>query len=59
MIDILDVILLNKYLLGSASFDDTQKTAADVLHDDVLDSTDSLTLLKFIVKLTDSIPVEV
>lgn len=59
VIDILDVILLNKYLLGSASFDDTQKTAADVLHDDVLDSTDSLTLLKFIVKLTDSIPVEV
>ncbi len=58
-VDILDVILMNKYLLGSADLDAMQRTAADVLHDNTLDSSDSLTLLKFVVKLISVLPVEI
>ena len=57
-IDILDVILINKYLLGTTTFDAPQKACADVFHDNVVDSTDALTLLKFVVNLVTELPVE-
>lgn len=59
-IDILDVIALNKFLLGSETFSDAQKTAADVDGNSVIDSTDSLNILKYVVELIssfDSVPV--
>ena len=59
-IDILDVIALNKFLLGSETFSNAQKTAADVDGNSVIDSTDSLNILKYVVELIssfDSVPV--
>ena len=57
-IDIVDVIGINKFLLGSVLLSDAQRKSADVYHDNVLDSTDALTLLKYVVALVDTIPVE-
>ncbi len=57
-VDIVDVIAINKYLLGSVSLDDAQKACADVFHDGVLDTTDGLTLLKFVVEMIPELPVE-
>lgn len=58
-IDILDVILLNKFLLGSASLSDVAKASADVDENQVIDATDSLFVLKKVVELIDSLPVGV
>lgn len=57
-IDIIDVILVNKYLLGCTDLNDSQKNAADVYHDGSIDSTDALTLLKYVVDLVEKLPVE-
>ncbi len=57
-VDIMDVIALNKYLLGSITLDDEQQANADVQEDSKLDSTDSLTLLKFVVEIIDALPVK-
>ncbi len=56
-IDIMDVIKVNKFLLGSVSLSDAEKTAADVDQNDEVDSTDSLNILKYVVELIDSLPV--
>lgn len=53
VIDILDVIRMNKFLLGSATFTDAQKAAGDINRDGKLDSTDSLGILKQVVGLDD------
>lgn len=50
-IDIIDVILINKYLLGSTSLTDLQKAAADVDKNGEIDPTDSLNILKYVVEL--------
>lgn len=57
-VDILDVIALNKFLLGANQLDPGQKSNADVMADGTLDSTDSLTLLKYVVKIIDTLPVK-
>ena len=48
-IDILDVITLNKNLLGKETFTEAQQKAADVNSSGKPDSNDSLTILKYIV----------
>ena len=53
-INILDVITLNKNLLGKESLTASQKTAADVDKSGEPDSTDSLTILKYIVGIIKS-----
>ncbi len=50
-VDILDVIALNRYLLGSGKLTGQGKLNADVVADDTLDTTDSLTILKCVVEL--------
>ena len=52
-IDIMDVIAINKYLLGSAMLDDAHQKAADVDGSNQVDSSDSLTILKYVVELID------
>ncbi len=52
-IDIMDVIRLNRYLLGSETLTKAQSAAADVDGNDTLDSTDSLLILKYTVELID------
>ena len=54
----MDVIALNKYLLGSATLEDDSKARADVDGNATLDSTDSLTILKYVVQLIVALPVK-
>ena len=57
-VDILDVIKLNKYLLGSADdISEQGKQNADVDINGSIDTTDSLNIVKFIVDLT-TLPVQ-
>ena len=56
-VDIMDVIALNKFLLGSATLEGDAKKAADVDQNDALDSTDSLNILKYVVNLVTKLPV--
>ncbi|MCR5717955.1 MAG: glycoside hydrolase family 9 protein, partial [Oscillospiraceae bacterium] len=49
VVDIMDVIRLNKYLIGAAQLEGAALANADVNHDNNVDSTDALTLLKTIV----------
>ena len=53
-IDIIDVIILNKYLLGVTSLSTPQKALCDVDSSGTIDSNDSLILLKYIVELISS-----
>lgn len=55
-VSIADAVLLNKYLVNSATLNDAQKAAADAYNDGKLDSTDTLAILKFIVGTYDQLP---
>jgi len=55
-VNILDVITLNRNLLGKDTISETQKTAADVDLSGTPDSNDSLLILKYIVGLVKSLP---
>ncbi|MBE6850463.1 MAG: hypothetical protein E7504_01815 [Ruminococcus sp.] len=56
-VDILDIIVLNKNLLGAGELSDAGKANVDVDGDGKPTANDSLNILKFIVKLTDKLPV--
>ncbi|MBR0485557.1 MAG: dockerin type I repeat-containing protein [Oscillospiraceae bacterium] len=50
-IDILDVILLNRAILGKEKLSDLQNTIADVNQDGTVNASDSLVIMKMIVGL--------
>ena len=52
-VDIMDVIALNKYLLGSGALSAQGKLNADVDANDSIDTTDSLNILKCVVSLIE------
>ena len=54
IIDIMDVILLNKYILGGTGLSVTESMNADVDHNDMIDATDSLNILKYVVEVIDT-----
>ncbi|MBR6618518.1 MAG: RICIN domain-containing protein [Oscillospiraceae bacterium] len=54
-VDILDVIVLNKGLLGAANLEEQQKRNADCDKNGKPDANDSLMILKFIVGILDSL----
>ncbi len=56
-VDVLDVILLNKALLGGAELTDEGERNADVDKDGTPGPSDSLSILKYLVKLIDKLPV--
>ncbi len=56
-IDVLDIIVLNKNLLGGGALSEQGKRNADVDGDGVATANDSLNMMKFIVKLIDRLPV--
>ena len=56
-IDIMDVIALNKYILGSMKLDAQAKANADVDTNGTVDSTDSLNILKYVVELVTEFPL--
>ena len=51
-LDFLDVIALNQYLLGSCTLDAYSREAADVDKNGIVDTTDSLMILKEVVEVT-------
>ena len=57
-IDILDIITINKAVLGKEVLTDEQNQAADVNGNNKVDSGDSLMLMKFVVGLIDSFDVQ-
>ena len=56
-VDILDIITLNKALLGNTPLSDTGTLNADVDGDGKPTANDSLAILKFIVKILDKLPM--
>lgn len=56
-IDLVDVILLNKFLMIGTPLSDSGMDAADVVKDGTLDEVDSLTILKYVIRLVDALPV--
>ncbi|MBQ4465090.1 MAG: glycoside hydrolase family 9 protein [Oscillospiraceae bacterium] len=57
-VDIMDVIALNKYLLGSDKLDTDAQARADVDLNEKVESTDSLNILKYVVELIDALPTK-
>ena len=57
-VDILDVITLNKNLLGKEDISETQQKAADVNLSGKPDSADGLIIMKYIVGLVTELPVK-
>ena len=57
-VDIMDVIALNKFLLGSETLSDEAKAAGDADGNGSLDSTDSLNILKFVVEIVSELPIQ-
>ena len=57
IVDILDVIAVNKSLLGGLTLSDQGKANADVDHNKSVDTTDALNILKAVVKLV-TLPVK-
>ena len=52
-VDILDVMLINKYLLGTAELSEQGKKNADVDDNKVIDTNDSLNILKCVKELIE------
>ena len=55
-IDLADAVLLNKSVAGVVELNDTAKANADCQKDGIISSDDSMTLLKFLVHLVNSLP---
>ena len=56
-VDIMDVIRMNKFLLGNIELDEKGKKNADVDCNGVQNSEDSLNILKFVVENIKTLPV--
>ncbi len=56
-VDVLDIIVLNKYLLGGGSLTTQGSLNADVDQDGEPSPNDSLNIMKYIVKLLEALPV--
>ena len=55
-VDVLDLILVNKAILGCAEMTKAQIQAVDFNHNKMVDSEDSLELLKYIVEIKETLP---
>ena len=52
-VNILDAIVVNRTVLGKETLEEAQKQAADMNGNDIIDSTDSLMIMKKIVGITE------
>ena len=57
-VDVMDVISLNKFLLGSSKLDDAAQKRADVDINGTIDSDDSLNILKKALEIIEALPVQ-
>ena len=51
-VDIIDVIMVNKYILGASKLEESAQLRSDISGNGVPDSTDSLSILKYVVEIT-------
>ncbi|MGN0631055.1 MAG: dockerin type I repeat-containing protein [Ruminococcus sp.] len=58
-ISVIDVIYLNKYLAGIIQFNSDQLSSADCVNDNVINSSDATSLLKYTVGKLTTLPVNV
>lgn len=58
IVDIMDVIALNKFLLGSTKLDPDAQLRADADANGTVEATDSLNILKFVVEVVSELPVK-
>ena len=56
-VDIMDVIVINKFLLGTKDFTPAQRAAADVDRSGTVEANDSLNILKRVVGTIESLPI--
>lgn len=56
-VDIMDVIALNKFLLGSSDLTKAAQRNADVNADQKLDGSDSLNILKYVLEIIPELPI--
>jgi uncharacterized protein YjdB len=54
-VNVLDIVMINRTLLGSCTLDSGQRTAADVDGDGQLTASDALMLMQYTVKLIDTL----
>ncbi len=57
-INVLDVITLSQCLMGISDLEGDSQLAADAYHDNSIDYTDTLAIMKYLVKLETALPVE-
>lgn len=55
-VNVMDLILVNKSILGCEELTKAQIQAVDFNHNKIVDADDSLELLKYIVEITDELP---
>jgi hypothetical protein len=56
-VNILDVVTLNKVLIGKYELSDVQSSAADVNLNGTPDASDAVTIMKYVVKLISKLPL--
>ena len=56
-IDITDCVLLNKCLAGAVELNKTAKRNADVDQNNEIDTSDTIYLLQFLIRVIDTLPV--
>ena len=57
-IDILDVIALNKFLLGGSKLDTDAQKRSDSDGNSKLESADSLNILKYVLEIIKDLPIK-
>ena len=57
VVDIMDVIRLNKFILGIVELNDEELAAADIIPNQKIDAQDSLYLLKLILQINQAAPI--
>jgi hypothetical protein len=58
VIDVSDVVLLNKSIVNAATLSESGRANADALRNNIIDSNDALTILRYLVMSIDSLPVK-
>lgn len=59
IVDLTDAIMLNKQLAGVIIFTSAQQKNADCYRDGSIDDKDATALMRFVISLIDTLPVEV
>ncbi len=59
IIDVMDVIALSQCIMGISDLEGDSQVTADAYHDELIDNSDTLAIMKYLVKLETTLPVEI